>query len=110
MTVADGELETAAEMSAAVHEGEVSPSDLVERSVRRAEAWQATTNAFCSLWGDEAVDVAGSVAPGGARPSGLPIAVKDLYDVAGRETTGCCRLYAGRVAERDAPTIGRVRA
>jgi len=110
VTVADGELETAAEMSAAVHEGEVSPSDLVERSVRRAEAWQATTNAFCSLWGDEAVDVAGSVAPGGARPSGLPIAVKDLYDVAGRETTGCCRLYAGRVAERDAPTIGRVRA
>ena len=110
MTIADGELETAAEMSAAVDAGAVSPSELVERSVRRAESWQATTNAFCSLWGDEAMDVAGSIAPGGAGPSGLPIAVKDLYDVAGRETTGCCRLYAGRIAERDAPTIGRVRA
>ena len=40
----------------------------------------------------------------------MPVGVKDLFDMAGRPTTGCCRAYDGRIAERDAPTVTRVRA
>src|SRR5205823_1854876 len=61
------------------------------------------------VWASEAMDHAARQAPSAGGLEGVPIAVKDLYDVAGFETTGCSRIYAGRVAERDAPTIRRVR-
>ena len=102
--IADGELETALEMSAALRLGEVSATELADRARARAEAWQPTTRAFSQLWPDaEPWAEDGPLA-------GVPVAVKDLYDVAGRETTGCCRVYVGRVAERDATTTARMRA
>jgi aspartyl-tRNA(Asn)/glutamyl-tRNA(Gln) amidotransferase subunit A len=112
----DGELETAGEMSRALSGGEVSSVELVERALERAEAWQPATNAFSQLWPDEAVEAARAAdaaraagnAPGPF--AGVPIAVKDLYDVAGRETTGCCDAYRGRVAHRDGPVIAATRA
>jgi aspartyl-tRNA(Asn)/glutamyl-tRNA(Gln) amidotransferase subunit A len=116
----DGELETASEMGPALGAGQVSVTELVERALVRAEAWQPATNAFSQLWGDEAMEEARR--SDGARKGwadsagegwglrGVPLAVKDLFDVAGRETTGCCAAYRGRVAERDSPIVGRVRA
>jgi aspartyl-tRNA(Asn)/glutamyl-tRNA(Gln) amidotransferase subunit A len=110
---ADGELETAFDMSVAMLRGEVRALELVERAIRRAERWQPVTNAFSQLWADEALAEARAVdaaLPGQRSPrSGIPLAVKDLFDVAGRETTGCSAAYSGNVAERDAPVIGRVR-
>ena len=45
-----------------------------------------------------------------ARPfAGVPIAVKDLFDVAGRETTACSAAFTGNVATKDAPTIAALR-
>jgi aspartyl-tRNA(Asn)/glutamyl-tRNA(Gln) amidotransferase subunit A len=41
--------------------------------------------------------------------AGVPIAVKDLFDVAGHETTGCCEAYRGRIALHDAPVIRTIR-
>ncbi len=108
----DGELETAVEMSAALLAGDVSASDLVGRSLRRAEAWQPWTNAFSQLWAERALRAAASLdrrRAGGTPPfAGVPAAVKDLYDVAGEETTGCCEAYRGNVAARDAPMVERV--
>ncbi len=102
--IADGELETALEMAAALRTGEVSAADLTDRVRARAETWQLSTRAFSQLWSDpEPWSEDGPLA-------GVPIAVKDLYDVAGRETTGCCRVYAGRIADRDAVTTARIRA
>jgi aspartyl-tRNA(Asn)/glutamyl-tRNA(Gln) amidotransferase subunit A len=103
MTLSDGELETAVEMAAAVRSGEVRAVELLERAQARAERWQPSTRAFSQLWPD--AEPASSDGP----LAGVPIAVKDLFDVAGRETTGCCRVYAGRVAERDAATVTRIR-
>jgi aspartyl-tRNA(Asn)/glutamyl-tRNA(Gln) amidotransferase subunit A len=102
--IADGELETALEMAASLAAGDVSAAELADRARARAETWQPATRAFSQLWPDAEYWVAdGPIA-------GVPVAVKDLYDVAGRETTGCCRVYAGRVAERDAVTTARIRA
>jgi aspartyl-tRNA(Asn)/glutamyl-tRNA(Gln) amidotransferase subunit A len=113
MSVSDGELETAAEMTVAVTAGDVSAAELTARAIDRAQAWQPVGNAFSQLWADEAAERAAEVdrrRPGRDLPlAGVPIAIKDLFDVAGRETTGCCTAYAGRVAGADAPTVRRVR-
>jgi Asp-tRNA(Asn)/Glu-tRNA(Gln) amidotransferase A subunit family amidase len=109
----EGELETAAAMAGALHAGQVTSVELVERALTRAEAWQPSTNAFSQLWADLAIDEARRVdaTPVSERGTftGVPIAVKDLFDVAGKETTGCCAAYAGSIAERDAAVIERIR-
>ena len=106
MMLPDGELETALEMAAAVRTGQVTPGELLERTYARAEAWQPSTRAFSQLWSDGAAEPAALGGP----LAGVPVGVKDLFDMAGRPTTGCCRAYDGRIAERDAPTVTRVRA
>jgi len=109
----DGELETAAEMLLALRSGDVTSVELVERALLRAEAWQTSINAFSQLWADLALEEARRIDanPRRDRPplAGIPLAVKDLFDVVGQETTGCCAAYRGTVAERDAPVIERVR-
>jgi aspartyl-tRNA(Asn)/glutamyl-tRNA(Gln) amidotransferase subunit A len=110
--LSNGELETGAQMGLALRGGEVTSVELVERALRRAEEWQRATNAFSQLWPEESLDAARRVDEGGARAlavAGIPIAVKDLYDVAGHETTSCCAAYEGNVAASDAPTIARIR-
>ncbi len=127
----DGELETATEMAVALRGRQVSPVDLLQRTLDRAERWQPSTNAFSQLWIDEAAEDARLVEvaaralarawhpAGGIRTvhrteelpdtAGIPVAVKDLFDVAGHETTGCCQAYRGRIAEHDAPTVSALR-
>jgi aspartyl-tRNA(Asn)/glutamyl-tRNA(Gln) amidotransferase subunit A len=109
----EGELETASDMATALRAGEVTASELVERALERAEAWQPAINAFSQLWPEEALDAArrvDSVDPDQRPPlAGVPVAVKDLFDVAGHETTGCSEAYRGTVAAGDAPVIERVR-
>jgi Asp-tRNA(Asn)/Glu-tRNA(Gln) amidotransferase A subunit family amidase len=102
-------MRTAMEMARAVRTREVSPVELVEDAVRRAEAWQPATNAFSQLHGDQAVEAAGALGAEGGPLHGVPVAVKDLFDVGGWETTGCCEGYTGRVATRDAEVVRRLR-
>src|SRR5438445_1481477 len=97
----DGELETAPAMRAALSSGSVTSVELVERALGRLDEWQPTTNAFSQVRAEPALAEARRV-DGMARSdlaplSGIPVAVKDLFDVAGLETTGCCPAYAGRL-------------
>ena len=104
-----------AEAAADVREGRISPVELVEAALREAERWQPVTNAFSQLHPEEALaeaaDRADDVARGRPLGSlhGVPVAVKDLFDVAGWETTGCCAGYRGRVAGRDADAVAALR-
>ena len=110
------ELETAAGMAAAVASGEVSPVELVQRSLSRVQLWQDPTNAFTQLlFGaglEEAHRIEAKVAAG--EPvgplAGVPVAVKDLFDVAGSDTTGCSHAYAGNRAVADAAVVRRLKA
>jgi aspartyl-tRNA(Asn)/glutamyl-tRNA(Gln) amidotransferase subunit A len=111
------EPETAGEMAAAVAARDVSPVQLVERALRRLEEWNPHVNAFSQVFGDEALEAARAAEAhrGDGRDSpgplhGVPVAVKDLFDVAGHETTGCSRAFAGNVARDDAELVRRLRS
>lgn len=102
-------------MVRAVQERQTSPLELVEEAIRLAERVQPVTNAFSQLHPEPALEAARSLTERAARGQdlgplgGVPVAVKDLFDVEGWETTGCCRAYQGRVAERDAEIVTRLR-
>jgi aspartyl-tRNA(Asn)/glutamyl-tRNA(Gln) amidotransferase subunit A len=110
------ELETAAGMAAAVASGEVSPVELVQRSLSRVQLWQEPTNALTQLlFGaglEEAHRIEALVAAGDpvGPLAGVPVAVKDLFDVAGHDTTGCSLAYVGNRAVADAGVVRRLKA
>jgi aspartyl-tRNA(Asn)/glutamyl-tRNA(Gln) amidotransferase subunit A len=79
----------------------------VDIALERIDAWQEQTNAFAQVFADEAradaeLDREGPLA-------GVPIAVKDLFDVRGHPTTGCCAAIPPIPAERDATLVARLR-
>src|SRR3989440_6211695 len=76
----------------------------VEEALETIDRWQPVTNAFSQIFRD-----AGSEEPREGPLSGVPVAVKDLFDVAGHETTGCSEAYRGNVASRDAVVVRRLR-
>jgi aspartyl-tRNA(Asn)/glutamyl-tRNA(Gln) amidotransferase subunit A len=80
-------------------------SEAVETALARIAEWQPVTNAFSQIYGEEAR--AGNPRPGPL--SGVPVAVKDLFDVAGYETTGCSKAFAGNVATVDAELVRKLR-
>lgn len=104
---------TALEMTAAVREGRASSADLVAESLRLANSWQPRTNALSQLWADEALEQAARIdaLPPDCRPplAGLPMLVKDLFDVRGHETTACCAALQGNIATEDAYLVARLR-
>lgn len=96
-------MRTLVEQAASVASGEVSPVELTERALAEAERVQPELNAFTTILAERAMasarDLEGVEAPGPLH--GVPIALKDLYDVAGVATTGCCAAYHDRTATSD---------
>ncbi|MGH2760864.1 MAG: amidase [Actinomycetota bacterium] len=104
-------MRTLTEQAAAVASREVSPIELVQRSLRSIETTQPTLNAFTFIRDAEALaeakELEGADALGPLH--GVPIAIKDLYDVAGLPTTGCCAAYLDRTAAEDSPVVAKLR-
>ena len=94
----------------AVATGGLSPVDAVRDALAAIEAWQPHTRLASQVWGEEALDLATAL---GERPvgplHGVPVMVKDLYDVQGHETTGCSAAFAGNVARGTSPLVYRLR-
>jgi aspartyl-tRNA(Asn)/glutamyl-tRNA(Gln) amidotransferase subunit A len=88
--------------------------DRIEATLTAVEDVQRSHNAFIAIRADAALDEAdaldrrGSDEPRGAL-DGLPVVVKDLFDVAGLPTTGGCGAYLGRVADHDAAVVAALR-
>ncbi|MGA9160616.1 MAG: amidase [Actinomycetota bacterium] len=80
----------------------------VDAALEGIDAWQAATNAFSQIYADEARAEAARALPDG-RLAGAPVAVKELFDIRGRPTTGCCAAIAPGPAERDATLVARLR-
>jgi len=98
---------TAIEAVDLLKRGEVSPLELVEAAAARIEATDGALNAMPTLCLDRAREQARRImAEGrnGDRPAGwlagLPVAIKDLNDVAGVRTTYGSPIYADHVPER----------
>jgi Asp-tRNA(Asn)/Glu-tRNA(Gln) amidotransferase A subunit family amidase len=79
----------------------------VDAALERIDAWQGRTNAFAQVFADEARADAELEREGPL--AGVPIAVKDLFDVRGHPTTGCCAAIPSEPAKRDATLVARLR-
>ena len=103
-------------MVSMVNEGAVSPTELVEAHLREIEARTPELNAFVSVFADEARAAARESEAWLAREEpmgllhGVPITVKDSFDIAGQATLTGSRLRVGHRASEDAAAVARLRA
>jgi aspartyl-tRNA(Asn)/glutamyl-tRNA(Gln) amidotransferase subunit A len=92
--------------------GELAPSELVASALGRLDAVEPLLHAFVSVDHEGALREARvrDGRPGGAL-RGIPIAIKDIFDVAGLPTGNGSDAYAGAPsAGRDAAAVARLRA
>ncbi len=88
--------------------------DRVEEALEAIGRVQSLVNAFTSVRGDEALAEADALDRSSDRLDaplyGVPVVVKDLFDVAGLPTTGACEAYRDRVAASDSAVVEALRA
>ena len=99
-----------------VREGAISPVELVEAHLKQIESRNPEINAFVTVIGEEALAEARACEALVRRGEplgllgGVPITVKDSFDVAGLPTVVGSLLRAGNRASRDAVAVARLRA
>ena len=107
---------SAQQIAAAYAARSLSPVELVTALLARISAMDARLNAFIRLDAEAALDAAHlaerALASGCAQSSlcGVPVAVKDIIDVAGQPTTCHSKMMLEHVAAQDAAVIARLRA
>lgn len=107
---------SAVDLARLVAARQVSPVDLTRRALEKAEATQASLNAFFVLLPDQAMDQArraeAALMSGTALGClhGLPFSAKDLMAVGGVRYASGSRTMADNVATADAPAVERARA
>ena len=87
--------------------GELSPREAVQSYLDRIAA-HAELNAYITVRAEAALAEAEAPQPGPLY--GVPVAVKDVIDVAGVPTTAGSKILAGNVPARDAAVVERLRA
>jgi len=108
-------VETIAELAAAYRAHRLSPVEVTRRCLERIDRLDPALHAFLAITADLAYEQARSAEAelhrGFDRGSlhGVPIALKDLIDVAGLATTGASAVLADRVATEDAEVVRRLR-
>jgi len=102
------------EAAAALRSGALTSRALVEavlQRIKERERLRAFTHVVAdALAQADAADARLARGEDPGRLCGLPIAVKDLIDVQGQPATSGSRVLAGRIAERDADAVARLRA
>src|SRR5712692_2477780 len=81
----------------------------VTNALDAAEA--SNLNAFTMLFRERAIEEAkrADASPSGGPLHGVPVLVKDLFDMEGEVTSGCSRAYVDNVAAKDAPAVARLK-
>ncbi|HEY3159642.1 MAG TPA: amidase [Vicinamibacterales bacterium] len=106
---------TITDLSRALKARETTAEAVVERCLQRIAERNATLNAFIVVFGDEAREQAREadreIAAGRQRGPlhGVPISLKDLFDVCGAPTTAASRVRRHHVAGADAPSVAALR-
>lgn len=103
---------TAGDAAAAIASGGISSRELTEAVLRRIEAVDARLNAVVELRAEEALEEAGQLdaAESNGPLRGVPITVKEAFNVAGMHTTWGNPAFADYVADWDATVVSRLRA
>ncbi len=106
---------TIAELSDLLDTDAVSPVEVMRATLDRIEALNPVLNAFLSVYPDQALAaarVAETEIRAGRRRSplhGVPVAVKDLYAVAGMRRTCGSKLFTEEADPQDAATVGKLK-
>ncbi|MBI3744275.1 MAG: hypothetical protein HY261_08340 [Chloroflexi bacterium] len=106
---------TLADAARLVRARKVSPVELTCAVLARIEATQSKTNAFIAVMGDEALGQAKKAERAIARGNylgslhGIPVSVKDIYDMSGYLTTCGSRVLHDNMAKRDATAVTRLK-
>src|SRR5512146_2988650 len=106
---------TISEAAAKLRAREVTSLDLTRACLDRIERWNPVLNAFITVTAESALQEAAradaEIARGHYRGAlhGIPIALKDLIDTAGVRTTAASAVYEGRIPDRDATVVCRLR-
>src|SRR6266540_3231589 len=106
---------SAAELAPLIRKRTVSPVDIVKAHLERIEALNDALRAYLYIAGDQALAAARAaeidiVAAGYRGPlHGIPVAYKDIYNVAGMPTTAASKVMAGYVAPEDCTVAARLR-
>ncbi|HMK85813.1 MAG TPA: amidase, partial [Steroidobacteraceae bacterium] len=102
--------------SALILSKDVSPVELTQACLARIEALNPSLNAFITQSADSALTQARTAEAEVLRGiwrgplHGIPVALKDMIDVAGVRSTGASALFEERIAEADAAVVERLRA
>jgi aspartyl-tRNA(Asn)/glutamyl-tRNA(Gln) amidotransferase subunit A len=103
---------TISEAAGAIASGDLTPVDLTQACLERAQQVDGEIKAFVMLDADGALAQARAL--NDKRPNtplhGIPIGIKDIIDVAGLATTAGSRVLEGNIALHDAPVVSRLRA
>jgi len=91
-------------MAAMVRDREISPTELLDAHVRQIEVENPKINAFVQVFDAEIRDLP----PGPLH--GVPVTVKDSFDICGVPTLCGSKLRLEHRAERDATAVARLRA
>lgn len=103
------------ELSSEIHARTVSPIEAVEACLVRIDALNSSLYAFITVLGNEARDQArvaeAEIKAGNWRGPlhGIPVAVKDFYDVEGVKTTAGFEGFKSRVASADADVVKKLK-
>jgi len=99
-----------------VRERAISPVELVHAHLRRIETRNPALNAFVTVLADAALEEARERERALFRGEplgllhGVPVTVKDSFDIAGLPTQAGSRLRTGHIAAADAAAVARLRA
>src|SRR3954449_12573788 len=111
----ESEFQTAEELAAALRAGEVSSVELTDEAIARIEREDKVINAICVPDFDRARAAARRAdqarANGEDRPLlGIPVTVKESYNIAGLATTWGMPQYANYLPVEDAVAVSRLKA
>jgi aspartyl-tRNA(Asn)/glutamyl-tRNA(Gln) amidotransferase subunit A len=107
--------DTIADLGRKLRAKELRAVDVVEACLQRIDAENPRLNAFILVMAEEArrqaLDADRELAAGRDRGPlhGVPVSIKDLFDVRGTPTTAASRVREGHVAAEDAPAIAHLR-
>ena len=101
---------TLAALAGAVRGGELSPREAVQDALDRIERLDPALNSFITVRAEEALAEAKAFGLSTSGPlRGVPVAVKDVIDVAGTPTTAASKVLEDNVPTRDAAVVERLR-
>jgi aspartyl-tRNA(Asn)/glutamyl-tRNA(Gln) amidotransferase subunit A len=110
------ELQSIAEMLPQLRQKKISPVEITQACLDRIQTFDPALNSFITVMTNSALAEArqaeAEIGRGEWRGPlhGIPIAIKDLIDVAGARTTAASALLPNQIAQEDAKVIRRLRA